>query len=88
MEEKKNQCYRCLYFRYYYTKGRTKYDKTKLGHCGKNEATVGIHDGCGHYQLRTKLSYGQRFAKLRLNDLLNEITEIRKILEDADGSEE
>lgn len=74
------KCYNCGYLDRYYTKGIKKFDKTKLGWCCKKLNTVTTDGGCEDFKYKKK-PRRNRMLKLALNDLLIEISEIRKVLE-------
>lgn len=80
MENKNGKCSRCKYFNRYYTKGMKQFNKTKFGWCQKSgvkEASA----SCPEFSIKQKGDNGLLFLKICLNDLLTEISEIRKILE-------
>lgn len=80
MENKNGKCSRCKYFNRYYTKGTKQFNKTKFGWCQKSgvkEASA----SCPEFSIKQKGDNGLLFLKICLNDLLTEISEIRKILE-------
>ena len=89
MENESNRCCRCEYFDRYFTKGAKRYNMVPFGWCCKKIATVGSREGCE--QFKRKLQVAKRPWQLRacLDNVLTEISEIRKVLEgDADESAE
>ena len=76
-----NKCGRCKYLDRYYTKGVTKFDKTEFGWCMVKMDSVNVFECCERYEKRKLVYKASRRAKACLNDLLTEISEIRKIIE-------
>lgn len=85
MENKKKECYRCKYLDRYYTKGIKEYQKTRFGWCCKKQESVTIHNGCENFFAKPKQTRNMRLLRFCLNDLLTEISEIRKIIEAENG---
>lgn len=82
MDEGRGLCYKCKHLIKYYTKGVKRFNGTKYGWCCKRRGNVNIHDGCENYELKPKSKKKNRlFLRYYLNDLLTEISEIRKIAE-------
>lgn len=81
MESKGKQCYRCKNLDRYYTKGIKEFNPTKFGWCCKKRENVNIHDGCEQYVLKPKRNRNRLLIRYCLNNLLTEITEIRKVIE-------
>lgn len=73
-------CSQCRYLDRYYTKGETKFNKTEYGWCPIKRESVSINGCCDKYAKRTARGISKR-AKVYLNDLLTELSEIRKIME-------
>lgn len=85
-EEKK--CSRCRYLDRYYTKGVTRFNKTDFGWCICKHKSVNIReDRCDKYEARKNARVPSRRIQVCLNDLLTEISEVRKIIE-AENDEE
>lgn len=87
MENTKNECYRCKFLDRYYTKEIKEFQKTKLGWCCKKQETVTIHNSCEYFFAKQKQKRSMGLLRFCLNDLLTEISEIRKIIE-AENSED
>lgn len=84
MEEEKTksaQCFRCKYFIRYYTQGVTEFQKTDFGRCGKQHKIVNMHDGCGQYLYKQKTKIFNGFICRHLNNLLTELSSLRKFIE-------
>ena len=83
-----NQCYKCRNFQRYYIKGTKMYNMTKIGRCCIKNETVSNTDCCGEFKIKVRYKPGCELPFLQLNDLLTEIAEIRKYLEDKNDDEE
>ncbi len=81
MENGSNQCFRCKYLDRYYTKGIKSFNKAKCGWCSKKVADVKIHETCDKFAPETKSYRSKSLIKLQLNNILTELSEIRKIAE-------
>ncbi len=81
MEENKKMCYRCKYFSRYFTMGVKRFIPTKLGWCLKKEQTVKSACNCPHYAAQKPIKVLKPCVKYRLNDLFNELSAIRQILD-------
>ena len=88
MEGDGSKCYNCKYFDGYYTKGTVRYDKTKLGWCFKNHCIVKTQETCEHYVYRPRTRKSSRALKMHLSDILTELSEIRKVLEEEHDDDE
>ena len=86
MENKCGECFRCRYFDRYYTKEIKRFEMTDIGGCSeKGGAIVGKHDGCESYAPRLYRSRYNRLLRVILNDILNEISEVRSMIEAEDN---
>ena len=74
-------CSRCKYLDRYYIKGVTRFSKTEYGWCSKKRESIKISQACEQYEQRKNIGKVSRRVKVCLNDLLTEITEIRKMIE-------
>ena len=82
-------CFRCKEFDRFYAKGSKKYNKTKFGWCCKKQDTIEANDGCDKYVFKGKDKPSDRPIKLRLDELLTEISQLRLMLEeDRNGTDE
>lgn len=88
METTKTECYRCKFLDRYYIKGVKEFKKTNSGWCCKKQKTVEIHNGCEDFNARSKRKRNERLLRFYLNDLLTEISEIRKIIEAENREDE
>lgn len=91
MEKESNYCYRCRYLDRYYVKGIKRFNKTKIGRCIKSGDTVNVRETCGLFEESPKRSSGKLLIRYCLNDLLTQLSEIRKIIEeekDEQGGDE
>ncbi|MDE6294407.1 MAG: hypothetical protein K2L88_07290 [Clostridiales bacterium] len=89
MENK--SCSRCKYLDRYYTKGVNRFNRTDLGFCRKRRESVNVREcRCESYEVDRYIGrIGRRAVKVCLNDLLTQITEIRKVIEaNADDAEQ
>lgn len=82
MENENQRCYRCKFFERYYFKGNKRYNKTKFGWCRCANRNVKATDGCENYCYKSVKKGGRFLLRNCLNDLLTEISEIRKLIED------
>lgn len=83
------RCNMCKHFNRYYTKGVTRFNQTEYGWCTRKCESVNIHDYCERYEVRIKARGINRRAKVCLNELLTEISAIRKVIEEeANGVQE
>ena len=82
MDNKNKQCFRCEYYNYYFIKGKKRFNKIKLGRCGKKCDTVNMHDSCGGFVLRRKRQTHKLFLEIYLEHLLTEISELRLLMEE------
>lgn len=87
MEENKGMCYRCKSFSRYYTMGVKRFKPTKLGWCSKMVKTVESMCNCPLYSAQTPFKVLKPCVKYSLNDLFNELSAIRQILDyDLNGA--
>ena len=75
------KCGNCRYMDRYYTKGVTRFNKTEYGRCMVRQKSVNVFDSCERYEKRKNMGKASKRVKVCLNDLLTEITEIRKVIE-------
>lgn len=78
----KGQCFQCRYCDRYYVKEIKSFKKINLGWCCQNRYTVDIHAHCDKFLQKKKNIVNTKLLKHYLSDLLTEISEIRKIIED------
>lgn len=84
-EMKDNCCYHCQYYKAYYTKGNTNFDRLDYGLCTQKKETVDKHCGCEKFEYRF---YGRvnrkQLALEALAENINLFSEIKQILEEDD----
>lgn len=85
MKKNNKQCFRCEHFQKYYTKGNTKFVDTKCGRCSETKDTVTLHQSCGKWEQKKYHRFLSLFTKIKLNDILIELTEIRQIIEENEN---
>ncbi|MDE7164844.1 MAG: hypothetical protein K2O04_05435 [Clostridiales bacterium] len=87
MSTENTTCSRCRFLDRYYTKGVKHFDKTDFGWCMHKNKSINVReDCCDRYELKKSAKIPSRRIQVCLNDLLTEITEVRKILEaESDG---
>ncbi|MBQ7948942.1 MAG: hypothetical protein IJ284_04180 [Clostridia bacterium] len=87
MERKNKACWNCGNYKAYYTKGLCHFDKLDCGLCRKKKEAVEKHGQCefwrNNYTIRT---FREKVAKIKLNEILDALIEIRQIL--FEGKEE
>jgi len=85
MENEDKHCYGCKYYKPYFTKGYTQFDKCDIGLCAKKKTTVERHEFCENY---TCIYYGRinhrQAALSALVEHINVLAEIKQILEEDD----
>ena len=85
MESGKKHCYSCRYYKPYYTKGYTKFDRCDIGLCGRKKATVEKHEICEKYNNMYYARIDRKRAALEaIAEHINILAEIRQILEEDD----
>ncbi len=85
MEEASKHCYGCKYYKPYYTKGYTQFDRCDIGLCSKKKTTVGKHEFCENYTCKYYGSVNRKQAALSaLVEHINVLAEIKQILEEDD----
>ena len=82
MENGSKKCFGCVYFNRYYTRGLRKFHDTKFGWCGEKKGTVVNTDSCKEFILKRRRQRYKESVRITLNNLLTEITAIRKIIEE------
>ena len=88
METDCKKCFRCRNFSRYFTKGVKKFNETNLGWCGVNQSTVKSNGCCDKYVIKTRINTVSKYVWYTLNDILTQISELRKIIEDSKGERE
>ncbi|HIU00552.1 MAG TPA: hypothetical protein IAB64_01035 [Candidatus Coproplasma excrementavium] len=79
--ENSERCYNCRNLQRYYTRGVKSYLQTDFGYCCECRAVVEVHHSCEKFVRRTNRRRSERLTRYYLNDILTEISEIRKVLE-------
>ncbi len=77
-----NQCFRCMYFSRYYTKGVRKFNRTKLGWCTVKQDSVKFDGNCDKFFSKPYIGKPSKSIWRALSDLLTQISEIRAIIEE------
>ena len=75
-------CNRCKYYDPYYTCELRHFKKTQFGWCSQKRKIVTAREGCGVYVTRAPAGYGELITCVALNSILNELAEIRSIMEE------
>lgn len=82
MDNSGKHCYRCKNFIAYYTKGEKRFNKIKIGWCGKRLEEVNLHFNCDKYSPKGYSSKPGYMISYYLDNLLSEITAIRQVIEE------
>lgn len=82
MEEKQGKCFRCCFFDRYYTREEKHFQRTACGWCGYKEECVSSSETCKAFKKKRGHKRPKRVILLYLHDLLTEISEVRKLIED------
>lgn len=80
----KGKCCWCKHFCRYYTKGLTDFKACPIGLCGKRQDIVKAADGCEEFSRRLRRVHHSAALKRRLNDILINLTAIRKFVEEEE----
>lgn len=85
MENENKHCYCCRYYKPYYTKGYTQFDRCDIGLCAKKKTTVEKQECCEKY---TNMFYARidrkQAALSAISEHVNALAEIKQILEEDD----
>ena len=86
MEGENKHCYSCQYYRPYYIKGNTQFDKCEIGLCKKTKTTVERYGDCDKFSFFYHGRIGRRQAALTaITEHIYLWSEVEQILdEDAD----
>ncbi len=85
MKDEDKHCYGCKYYKPYYTKGYTQFDKCDIGLCSKKKTTVEKHEVCENYTCMYSGRMNRKQAALSaLAEHINVLAEIKQILEEDD----
>ena len=82
------KCYGCKHFYRYYIKGVTTFNRTNWGWCCYRMFNTRSTEGCDKFKLKKRQERCNAFVERTLNDLLTELSTIRKVLEVEEGGEE
>ncbi len=76
-------CYSCRFYKPYYVKGNTRFNKLDTGYCTQSKTTVEKHCECEKFQNMYFARYNFKKAVFSaLAENLNTIAEIKQILEE------
>jgi len=79
------KCFRCEYFKAYYTKGRTNFSKLEIGLCTKKNETIEKHCECEKFRVKYCGRFNRKQLALdALTENINLFAEIKQILEEDD----
>ena len=81
MEKKTYKCFRCGNLERYYLKGVRSFERAPIGFCKDKRQIVDVRGGCDRGCAKCSERLKRRFLGRALNDLLIQITEIRKYIE-------
>ena len=81
MEEKTYKCFRCGNLDRYYLKGVRSFERAPIGYCREKRQMVDVKDSCDKGCAKRGERLKRKFLGRALNDLLVQITEIRKYIE-------
>ncbi len=85
MKDTVKKCFNCQNFDYYYFKGLKRFNKSEYGWCTQECDTVKCNEVCEKFTYKHRSYKSNRMLKLALNDVLTELSEIRKQLELKDN---
>ena len=75
-------CYNCKHLEMYYVRGGQRFNKAKCGFCHKSHEVVHTDGDCEKFEHFTPKSKPRALVKRYLNELLEEITLIRNVIEE------
>ena len=81
MNNQTDKCYKCRFFCRYYTRGVKQFNRTKFGWGYKRSEVKDAGDCCEIYIYEPLKRGSKKLVKVCLNDLLTEISEVRKVIE-------
>lgn len=85
MEEENKHCYSCQYYRPYYIKSDTQFDRCDIGLCKKSKATVEKHEACEKYSFFYRGRVSRRQLTLTaITEHINLLSELKQILDEDD----
>lgn len=82
MDRNNIQCSGCRFCDRYYIKGVKEFKKINYGWCCQRRCTVEVHESCQKFERNVKKVKSKRLLRCYLSDILTEISEIRKIIEE------
>lgn len=82
MLDSNKQCFRCKKFDRYYVRGVRQFNRTDFGRCCEKQDSVNMHDCCDQFVAKTVRKMPKKMLSYCLSDLLTDISEIRKVIED------
>ena len=81
MERKNKACWNCRFYKAYYTKGFSGFNKEKCGLCTQENAIKNNQESCIRWQSNQLLRALRKQSAIRaLTKALNDISEIQQIL--------
>lgn len=85
MKDEGKHCYGCRYYKPYYTKGYSQFDRCDIGLCTKKKTTVEKHECCENYSCMYYMRANRKQAALSaIAEHINVLAEIKQILEEDD----
>ncbi len=82
-ETKNNKCVYCGYYAGYYTKGPSRFERTKQGYCSLHYDVVDNGYCCEQWKSnRRRFSFRKKVAARALHEILMNISAIRQILQE------
>ena len=85
---KTNQCNKCVRFNRFYIRGSRRYEKTNCGKCSINKNIVSSDDTCKKFFRKSSKIFRSKQLVRSVNNMLLEISQIRKRLEEEINEDE
>lgn len=88
MDEKRKNCWNCLRYRAYYTKGLAHFNKEKSGFCSAKNTTVENHGSCEKWYFRSSFGPRRKVVTTKaLAELIDLLSGIKQILQEENENE-
>lgn len=85
MENENKHCYSCKYYKPYYTKGNTQFDRCDIGLCSRKKETVERGNTCENFNWMFYPRINRRNAALSaIVEHITILSEIKQVLEEDD----